>query len=71
MAQHFRYLAPLKRKDFFVMENVQRLFNHNKNKTREEILSMFNKIGYHVECDVLNSPLQKKNNILIKQRLAQ
>ena len=41
--------------DFFVMENVQRLFNHNKNKTREEILSMFNKIGYHVECDVLNS----------------
>jgi len=41
--------------NFFVMENVQRLFNHNKNKTREEILSMFNKIGYYVECNVLNS----------------
>ncbi len=41
--------------NFIVMENVQRLFNHNNNKTRKEILNRFNEIGYYVECKVLNS----------------
>ena len=40
---------------FFVMENVARLFTHNKGKTKEEIISSFNKIGYDVECTILNS----------------
>jgi DNA (cytosine-5)-methyltransferase 1 len=41
--------------NFFVMENVQRLFNHNKSSTKNEIINNFNQIGYHVECKVVNS----------------
>ena len=41
--------------NFFVMENVERLFNHNNSKTKNEIIGHFNEIGYHVECKVLNS----------------
>ncbi len=40
---------------FFVMENVARLYTHNKNKTRKEILEDFESIGYNVECKILNS----------------
>jgi DNA (cytosine-5)-methyltransferase 1 len=40
---------------FFVMENVARLFTHNKGSTRREIISKFKEIGYNVECKVLNS----------------
>jgi DNA (cytosine-5)-methyltransferase 1 len=40
---------------FFVMENVARLYTHNKGSTRQEIISKFKKIGYNVECKVLNS----------------
>ena len=39
----------------FVMENVARLYTHNKSKTREEIIESFNKLGYKVECKILNS----------------
>jgi|TARA_B100001741_G_C16550535_1_gene599064 DNA (cytosine-5)-methyltransferase 1 len=41
--------------DFIVMENVARLYNHNKGKTRTEIIESFKKIKYQVECEVLNS----------------
>lgn len=40
---------------YFVMENVARLYTHNKNKTRKEIIEDFEKIGYKVECKILNS----------------
>ena len=40
---------------YFVMENVARLYTHNKSKTRQEIMEDFNKLGYTVECKVLNS----------------
>lgn len=40
---------------FFVMENVARLFNHNKGKTKDEIISDFDEIGYNVKVKVLNS----------------
>lgn len=39
----------------FVMENVERLFNHNKHKTKNQIIKFFEKLGYFVECRVLNS----------------
>jgi len=39
----------------FVIENVARVFNHNKGKTREEILSLFEDLGYQTDCKVLNS----------------
>lgn len=40
---------------FFVMENVARLYNHNKGETRKEIIKDFEKIGYKVDCKILNS----------------
>ncbi len=40
---------------FFVMENVARLYNHNKGETRKEIIKDFQEIGYKVECKILNS----------------
>ena len=40
---------------FFVMENVARLYNHNKGETRKEIINDFEKIGYKVDCKILNS----------------
>lgn len=41
--------------NYFVMENVARLFTHAKGKTKDEIMSDFKKIGYNVEAKVLNS----------------
>lgn len=40
---------------FFVMENVARLYNHKKGETRNEIIKDFQKLGYKVECKILNS----------------
>lgn len=38
-----------------VMENVARLYIHNKGKTKEEILNDFKEIGYDIEVKILNS----------------
>ena len=40
---------------YFVMENVARLYNHNKGNTRNEIITDFENLGYKVECKILNS----------------
>jgi len=40
---------------YFIMENVARLYTHNKNQTRKEIINDFEKLGYRVECQILNS----------------
>ena len=40
---------------YFVMENVARLFTHNKGETKKEIIESFKKLGYYVECKVLNT----------------
>lgn len=40
---------------FFVMENVAKLYTHNKGETRKEILKDFKRLGYNVECKILNS----------------
>lgn len=40
---------------FFVMENVARLYTHNKGETRNEIIKDFEKLGYNVDCKILNS----------------
>lgn len=39
----------------FVMENVARLYTHNKGLTKKEIISAFNEIGYDVDCKILCS----------------
>lgn len=40
---------------YFVMENVARLYNHNKGNTRKEVINDFENLGYNVECKILNS----------------
>lgn len=40
---------------YFVMENVARLYNHNKENTKNEIITDFENLGYKVECKILNS----------------
>jgi DNA (cytosine-5)-methyltransferase 1 len=40
---------------YFVMENVARLFTHNKGQTKKEIIELFNKMNYHVACKVVNT----------------
>lgn len=40
---------------FIIIENVARLYNHNGGKTRNDIINEFKKIGYHVECKVINT----------------
>ena len=40
---------------FFVMENVARLYNHNKGQTRKEIIADFENLGYKVDCKIINS----------------
>lgn len=40
---------------FFVMENVARLYTHNHGRTKDEIIDSFKKIGYRVDCKILNA----------------
>ncbi len=61
---------------FFVMENVARLYSHNNGKTRKEIINDFEKLGYNVECKILNSadygvPQIRKRLIFIGTRFNQ
>ncbi|MES2418021.1 MAG: DNA (cytosine-5-)-methyltransferase [Bacteroidota bacterium] len=39
----------------FVLENVARLYIHNKGETRKEIIAKFSGLGYNVTCKVLNT----------------
>lgn len=60
---------------YFVMENVARLYTHNKNKTREEIIKDFNELGYAVKCQILNSadygvPQVRKRVIFLGSRVS-
>jgi len=59
---------------YFVMENVARLYTHNNHKTKEEIIEDFNKLGYKVECKILNSadygvPQVRKRVIFLGSRV--
>lgn len=53
---------------FFVMENVSRLYSHNKGKTRHEIHRHFENIGYKVSSEVMNTVdygvPQKRNRVI-------
>jgi len=68
-----RYVKIIKPK-YFVMENVARLYTHNRGSTRDEILNTFISIGYeNVECKILNSadygvPQTRKRVIFIGSR---
>ena len=53
--KEFVRIVELIRPKYFVMENVARLYTHNKNKTRKEIIKDFENIGYKVKCEILDA----------------
>ena len=72
--QEFVRVVKVSNPKYFVMENVARLYTHNKHLTRKEIIADFNKLGYTVECKILNSadygvPQVRKRVIFIGSRV--
>ena len=72
--QEFVRVVDVVNPKYFVMENVARLYTHNKHLTRKEIVADFNKLGYTVECKILNSadygvPQVRKRVIFIGSRV--
>ncbi|MDX4011972.1 DNA (cytosine-5-)-methyltransferase [Aliarcobacter skirrowii] len=53
--KEFARIVNIVKPKYFVMENVARLYTHNKGNTRNEIIETFEKMGYYVECRILNS----------------
>ena len=53
--REFARVIKIIRPEYFVMENVARLYNHNKGKTRGEIIECFSSLGYSVSCTILNA----------------
>ena len=53
--KEFVRIVRIVRPNHFIMENVARLFTHNNKKTRNEIISDFERIGYKVKAKILNS----------------
>lgn len=72
--KEFTRVVKVVKPNFFVMENVARLYNHNKGETRREIINDFQNLGYKVECKILNSadfgvPQVRKRVIFIGTKL--
>jgi len=53
--KEFARFVEIVKPNYFVMENVARLFTHNQGETKKEIISVFENLGYHVKCKVLNT----------------
>ena len=53
--REFARVVNITKPKYFVMENVARLFTHNKGETKQEIIDLFEKMGYAVESKILNS----------------
>jgi DNA (cytosine-5)-methyltransferase 1 len=53
--KEFVRVVKVVRPKFFVLENVARLYTHQKGATRQEILQDFQDLGYTVQCKILNS----------------
>ena len=73
--QEFVRVVSIVNPKYFVMENVARLYTHNKHQTKKEIIDSFNKLGYEVECNILNSadygvPQIRKRVIFIGSRIS-
>jgi len=73
--KEFARVVAIAKPKYFVMENVARLYTHNNGETRNEIINVFNKMGYHVECKVLNSadygvPQIRKRVIFIGNKIS-
>ena len=53
--KEFARVVKIVKPEIFVMENVARLYTHNKGKTRKEIIDTFSNLGYKTEAKILNS----------------
>ena len=53
--REFARVVEIVQPKYFVMENVARLFTHNKGETKKEIIDLFKKMNYNVDCKVVNT----------------
>lgn len=53
--REFARVVEIVQPTYFVMENVARLFTHNKGETKKEIIELFKKMNYNVACKVVNT----------------
>lgn len=53
--KEFARIVSIVQPNYFIMENVARLYNHNNGNTRIDILDLFKSLNYSVECRVLNT----------------
>lgn len=53
--KEFARVVEIVKPKYFVMENVARLFTHNKGETKLEIIELFKKLNYNVDCKVINT----------------
>lgn len=53
--KEFARVVSILKPKFFVIENVARVYTHNKGKTRQDIIELFIKLGYEVDCKLLNA----------------
>lgn len=65
--KEFARVVNIVKPNFFVMENVARLYNHNQGNTQKEIIEIFTNMGYKVESQILNS--QYYNVAQIRRRV--
>jgi len=73
--QEFVRVVKIVKSDYFVMENVARLYTHNKGKTRQEIIKQFEELGYTVDCKVFNTvdfdvPQSRQRILFIGNRIS-
>jgi len=73
--REFARVVNIVKPNFVVIENVERLYSHNKNQTRLEILNEFQSMGYNMECEVLNAvnfgvPQNRRRVFFIGNRLS-
>ena len=53
--KEFARVVEIVRPKYFVMENVARLFTHNKGETKKEIIKIFKDLGYNIDCKIVNA----------------
>ena len=53
--REFARIVEIVQPSYFVMENVARLFTHNKGETKKEIIKKKKKMNYNVDCKVVNT----------------
>ena len=66
--REFARIVEIVQPSYFVMENVARLFTHNKGETKKEINALFKKMNYNLDCKVVNTNhfeiTQKRSRVL-------